>query len=620
MARPRRTPVAPPVNHTPAVAGVLLACLSVVAFLPGGLSRWTWPKLLVMVVAVAVTLFAPRSGRLPRWAWWVAGASVAVLAVSAVVSGELAGLWGRWPRYTGPLVAVPVGIGAVWLGAVLLGASAPERVRRAFRGGLAIAALLVAGVALLETLGLRPIASDLARPGSLLGNASDQAVAGLMIAGVLFAQVVGGAGRRDRQWWLMVAGLVAGLAAVTLSASRAGYVGLLITLLVAAVLVLLARRRGSSTPSAPGRLWAWLGGAVGAVAILVVMNPESLRRLFVGSGLADRRGDRWAIWSATAEVIGQAPWLGTGAGGFIDAVPRFLSARWFQLNDAGATLESPHNWLLEVLTDGGLALLAVVLTGLVLVARVSWRRGVTAGSGGDWLVPGSVAALVGAMASLSLYFVNAGVLLLGGVLVGSLIAVPVEPRASVGDPDPPAWRRIVQRVAVAGWAAALLVAAIAEYPLAQGVRGDPGAADSAFEVAQSLRPWDADIASIAAQALAQAATQTADPLVTRAAVDWGELAVDGLPRSVAALEAWAVALEAAGDFPAAVQARARMVDAVPHDPSARLNLAVTLALAGRAEEAIAQARVALELDPALAQAEDLVVRLCMDLTIPSCHP
>ena len=113
-------------NHTPAVAGVLLACLSVVAFLPGGLSRWTWPKLLVMVVAVAVTLFAPRSGRLPRWAWWVAGASVAVLAVSAVVSGELAGPWGRWPRYTGPLVAVPVGVGAVGVGAVRLGGWGPR--------------------------------------------------------------------------------------------------------------------------------------------------------------------------------------------------------------------------------------------------------------------------------------------------------------------------------------------------------------------------------------------------------------------------------------------------------------------------------------------------------------
>lgn len=621
-----------------AIAAVLLACLSVVAFLPGGFSRWTFPKLLVMVIAVAVALFGPRTGRLPHWTWWVAGGGLAVLALAAVVNGDPTGLWGRWPRYTGPLVAVPVGVGAVWLGAVLLGPDAPDRLRRLFRDGLAVAAILIAGVALLETFGLRPIASDLARPGSLLGNASDQAVVGLMIAAVLFAYLLGVTPLRGS--WLAVVGLVAALGAVTLSASRAGYGGVLVALVIVAVLAALARRRDGLTPPVPRRIWLWLGVMVLAAAIFVAANPESLRRLFVRSGLAQRRGDRWAIWNAAADVIAQSPVFGTGAGGFIDAAPGVLSAQWFTINGSSTTLESPHNWLLEVTTDGGVTLLAVVIAGVALAGREVWRR-FRRNDAPDaaWLTHGSIAALVGALAALLFYFVNAGVLLLGGLLLGSLLAVPASTPRSLnlstrrgrGAPAAgqtgaarsplPRWAVIGQRVVAIVWAAMLLVVTLAEYPLAQGVQraanGDPATAES-FSAAQSQRPWDGDIASIAAQSLAQAA-QSGDPGLVAAAVEWGGRAAQRLPRSVAALEAWAVALEAAHDLPPAVEARARVVGAAPNDAVARLNYAITLAMAGRYEEAVEQATHAHDLDPTLKHAEELAVRLCMDLPIPGCR-
>ena len=268
MPRVRGKP-APQPARVVAIVAVLVACGSVVAFLPGGFSRWTWPKLLLAVVAIAVALFSPRTGRLPRWAWWVGGAGLTVLLIAAIASGDPSGLWGRWPRYTGPLVAVPVGIGAAWLGAALLGPASPRQVRRVFRDGLAVVAILIAAVALLESLGLRPIASELARPGSLLGNASDQAVVGLMIAAVLFAEVIGGPGGRRR--WLTIGGLVAGLGAVTLSASRAGYAALLGALLGVMVLTVLARRRAGREPSVPRRVWAWLGGQVSIISPYVLM-------------------------------------------------------------------------------------------------------------------------------------------------------------------------------------------------------------------------------------------------------------------------------------------------------------------------------------------------------------
>lgn len=614
MPRVRGKPASPPARVV-AIVAVLVACGSVVAFLPGGFSRWTWPKLLLAVGAIAVALFSPRTGRLPRWAWWVGGAGLTVLLIAAIASGDPSGLWGRWPRYTGPLVAVPVGIGAAWLGAALLGPASPRQVRRVFRDGLAVVAILIAAVALLETLGLRPIASELARPGSLLGNASDQAVVGVMIAAVLFAEVIGGPGGRRR--WLTIGGLVAGLGAVTLSASRAGYAALLGALLGVMVLTVLARRRAGREPSVPRRVWAWLGGLVGAVLVFIVANPESLRRLFVRSGLADRPGDRWAIWTAALEVIAQAPWFGTGAGGFIDTVPAVLSAEWFRINGSGTTLESPHNWVLEVLTDGGLALLAVAVAGLVLAGRAAWRRVGEVAPDDAWLTHGGLAGSVAALAALSLYFVNAGVLVLGGVLLGSLIAVPREPRPAPGRRSL-SWRTAGQRAAVIGWALALLVATVAEYPLARGVQGDPVDAGAAFATAQALRPWDGDIASIAAQTLAQAA-QSGNPAVAGAAVAWGERAVGRLPRSAAALEAWAVALELSGDLPRAVEARTRMVAAVPNDAVARLNLAITLAVAGEPEAAVGQAERALELDASLEQAEELLVRICMELPISACE-
>ena len=43
-----------------------------------------------------------------------------------------------------------------------------------FLDWLAVTALLVGAEAVLETAGLRPLVSDVTRPGSLLGNASDE--------------------------------------------------------------------------------------------------------------------------------------------------------------------------------------------------------------------------------------------------------------------------------------------------------------------------------------------------------------------------------------------------------------------------------------------------------------
>lgn len=176
------------------------------------------------------------------------------------------------------------------------------------------------------------------------------------------------------------------------------------------------------------------------------------------------------------------------------------------------------------------------------------------------------------------------------------------------------------RGAIGCWAILLIVATSAELPLARAVAasaaGEVSAAGAAFVDAQATRPLDADIASIAAQSFAQGSQR--DLAAAGLAVAWGERAAVRLPRSASVLEAWAVGLEAAGDYVSAVVARQRLVAAVPADPEARLNFAITLALAGRLPEAVEQARLAQELDPASDPAADLLVRLCMELPVSEC--
>lgn len=633
-------------DHRTALSAVLLACLAVVAFLPGGFSRWTLPKLTVMAIAAGVALFAPRTGKLPRWAWAVIVAGLGALMLSALVNGDPVALWGRWPRYNGPLAAIPVAAAAVWTGAALLGPAADNRVRRAFRTGLSVAAILIAVVAVAETLGARPLPSDLDRPGSLLGNASDQGIVALMIAAVLFAWLLPEVAAPSWEPWLVRAGLVAAIGTTGLAASRAGYLGLALALAAVVGLTALARRRQGVAPALTRAAWWWTGGlAAGAVAV-VAANPESLRRLSVRSGLVEGRpGDRWTMWADTLELIGSAPLLGRGSGGFIDAIGQFQDAAWFAVNGR-TVLESPHNWVLELLTDGGVVLFGVVAAGLVLAvnaaAPVVLRVDESGASG-----RGAVAALSGALLALLTYFTNAPVLVLGGLLLGSLIAVPL-PHAPAGRPrkghakaprgssGPPQRRSSLSRpvrsgrptaldwatrAAVGVWAVLLLIATGAELPFARAVgasaAGEVAAAETAFASAQTGRPWDGDIASIAAQAFAQA-SQSGDPAAAAAAVLWGERAVARLPRSAPALEGWAVGLEASGDFAAAAVARERLVGVLPADPEARLNYAITLALAGSIPEAVEQAKLAQKLDPESEAAAELLVRLCMDPTIPAC--
>ncbi|WP_166804835.1 hypothetical protein [Cryobacterium sp. Sr8] len=119
---------------------------------------------MLAAIAVALASVAVSRGRLPRW-FVIAAASAAALALLGVLlsAAPAAQLWGRWPRYEG-LVTLPVYFGALWAGARLLGPGVPAaRVRTLLRAA-ATAAIALGAVSVLEALGARPFATDLARP------------------------------------------------------------------------------------------------------------------------------------------------------------------------------------------------------------------------------------------------------------------------------------------------------------------------------------------------------------------------------------------------------------------------------------------------------------------------
>ena len=79
---------------------------------------------------------------------------------------------------------------------------------------------------LAETLGLRPLESDVSRPGALLGNASDQGAWGVLALGPLLAAALRAPSRTA------IGGSVAAATVVVLSGSRGALLGALLLMAV----------------------------------------------------------------------------------------------------------------------------------------------------------------------------------------------------------------------------------------------------------------------------------------------------------------------------------------------------------------------------------------------------
>ncbi|MHA7134554.1 O-antigen ligase family protein [Oerskovia turbata] len=579
---------------------LLLTCVPLV-LAPGGLDRFTFPKLAVAALGVLAAVPAARRGALPRSVVVLVGLGTLWLVVAALASdAPLAQLVGRWPRYEG-LVALPVYVGAVWAGARLLGPGAPVRVVAAWVRMLVVVAVVLAVVSAVEAVGLRPLGGDVARPGALLGNATDQGVTGMLLVALLVPHAIARLSSRPGSgpvaWLGPVVGVVAALIVVVSSGSRAA---ILSTVVVGAVLSLASGRPapGGLPRRAPARL---LPLAVSALVLAgAALLPASRDRLTGADPLAAATVEgRVDLWASAARLVAENPLVGAGPSGFVDGYVAHRSVGTALSSNPALAPDSPHAWPLQAAVAGGgpLLLCALALAAVVLVVGVRRVRetngpalaGDDLARGHRSLAHGAFAAVVGASVALSSHFTTVGVVVVAGLAVGALVAVPVERaparRLLAGLGDRAAGARqaaAATAVGVGSLCVVLALAAAAEVPLARATaaaaRGDVATATTSFDQARALRPWDGDVAMVAALTFSAGAEAGHGPSA-QATIEHASRALEDHPASAEARVALALGHVALSDDAAAAPVLDEIL-ARGEDPRARLLRGVVAARAG----------------------------------------
>jgi hypothetical protein len=578
---------------------IILMSASLLAFQPGGLFRFVWVKLVVVILAVLAGLLSPAGARLPRAVKAVTAACVLWIAAAKLLSdAPLASMAGRWPRYEGLLtlavyVAVSLWARRFWVVPPAVGDAPCSACPWPLR---ASALLVIAG---LESAGLRPLGGGAdVRPGATLGNATDQGLAGVVIAGLLAAQ-----GDLDKKWkvWLRRVGLLAGVGVAVLSGSRAALAALLIVALFAAFT--WTKARSWSGP----KIAAGAAAAAAGIAVGVLLVPGARDRL-LSAGTVD---GRWLLWDRSLGLIADHPVSGVGPSGFVDAFPAYLNGEWARSVGDSFPADSPHSWPLQALAAGGLPLLVLVLLliAVSVLAVVRRLRETQQAAERRYLAVVLVTVAAYALALLT-HFTSIGTTGLVAFLCGGLVGTGAGKLAPVRTGFISAFgagkMRAVPRLAgvllVLGALAIAVPAALAEWPMGAGARaaaeGDNAGAQRAFVQARQLRPWDSDTALLAAQAFAGPAT-AGDPEAARYAVEWGRAAREGAPGSLEAGTALAVGYLYSGDVPAAKDLLDGLVAESPYSTGLYVHRGVAQFGMGRSAEAIADLEHAASLDPSL---------------------
>lgn len=508
------------------------------------MDRFVFGKLVLSAAAIAAAALGGREGRLPRSIGLTVAVGFGIFVLSCLLSPTpVASLVGRWPRYEGVPVVLTY-VGCAWAGARVLG----QRTRaatEALQTALAVLSVVLGALSILSALGWEVEGASVeSRNGSVLGNATDQGLVGMMLFAALFGVA---AGRRTP---LLVAGAVAAPLTVVLSGSRTA---LLATFLVLAIHVAFTVRDQRSR-----RIAEIAGGAFVAVGVLAVALPQVRDRITEGHSITGRL----LLWKESLQVGGDRWWLGAPST-FVDKVGRYRDSDWVREVGTSNPPDSPHSWPLQALVAGGVPLLLVAVTLAVLVLLTGWRN---ARPDRDPLTIGLLAATVGYGAALLPNFTIAGSTCLAAFLVGCLVAEPVGRK----EPRPLVWATTT--VAAAG-VVLFTMGAAAERSLQDGIdqatRGDSAAADAAFRTAEHLRPLDGDVAMLAAQTQAGLADNDVDGASARAE-RWAAKSLDRTPDTYASGLALAVAQVHDQRLDDAMRTLDRLVGLYPTEPGARI--------------------------------------------------
>ncbi len=354
--------------------------------------------LLHLLVPLAATgpLFAVVTGRLawrvrPQWAD-VAVVVFAALAVLATVLSIAPGLSleGEHFQWQGLVSLLLYAVAYAVARTVLV----DEPPLRRFFVALALATLIVSGYGLLQQVQLDPVWGVLYKDRifSTLGQANNLAaflVLTIPCLGVLI--VVGGRVLR----MLAAATLLIALAALALTLSRGGYLGLLAGLVaMIAVVASLTARVSPAVRNRSARVdRRWVRGGLllfgAAIVVILVVPPareQAVRVVQRGASVVSGRDSsseaHLDLWAVGLRITLDHPLLGTGPDTYAVEFPRYRDV--VLPPERAAVLskfrpESPHNVYLAISSGLGLpALVAyLALIGLALISAARTVRGST---------------------------------------------------------------------------------------------------------------------------------------------------------------------------------------------------------------------------------------------------
>jgi len=328
------------------IALVLLA-LSPLVYLPGFTYEFTWLKLPMFQAAAiaAIGAMVLRGGNLH-------GRKLLIIPAAALVGWMFASL--AWHRFHWAAPGTLIRETSFLLGfiglAFLLSRPSGRRLYARWLAGAAV----VAAVFIVTFLAMGEV--------NYFGNRNFAGGFLVLPATAMLAYVLGPSERLSgRSYWALVAAAIIlyySLWATRSDGARAGA-----ALGMALVLLVMCKR-----------LRPWLAGAAVAALLagvgLLVFRPGLVR---------DALGVRADIWAATLRLIGSAPLLGQGAGGYAAAIRPFQSFEYFARPEAvkaAATLHA-HSYPLENAAElgiVGLLLYAAFLAALCAAAVRAVRR------------------------------------------------------------------------------------------------------------------------------------------------------------------------------------------------------------------------------------------------------
>jgi len=425
------------------------------------------------------------------------------------------------------------------------------------------------------------------RPPGTLGHADYFAawLGAAFFAGLALAPMEKAGWARASAW------AIAGLAAVAtlLSGTRSALLGL-----AAGIVVYVLVRRPRIT-----RRSVALAAAAVACLVLFFVSPAGTRlRARVQWSTEDLRGGaRLLLWRDSLTMAAQRPWTGFGPETFSVEFPKFQS---LDLARAYPDFyhESPHNVFLDALTAQGalglLALLSLAMFGLYVSTKLNREQRAPLLAG--WACLLVCHLFVVFIAPTAAYFYLWLAMLAGSATVAAPSkALPVPRRAWALYPV-----TAMTGLVLAVYATRLMVADAALATVRRATEtGEIEPAAQAYQAVLAWQPSGSGADLYYSRAMADLAARATLPnsrlLAWTQAVEAGKRAASAAEDRANACYSLAALLAAQNDSAEAEQSLRNAIAAAPNWYKPHWTLARLLSLAGRNEEALAEARAAVDL-------------------------